>query len=672
MRSAGSHYCCSSAQYGMRHSSTSTAFSRHDPCSICRISIVFLTLISRCNCLPPLLALLHSLKCTMSTRSIGSEFSLPTLDKLHASVPTDISPSDIAAKWLRQLSDTLKASDSNSFTEMFLEDAFWRDILALSWDYRSIRGTTAIRSFFDARAMPSGLSILNVAEDQFRAPILSSPFPDVSWIQFGFDLQTSAGKGLGYARLVPTENGKWKAFTLLTTLESLNGVIEKGPNPDSSWLSQDRHADKVESSTADPIVLVVGAGHSGLEVAARLERFNIPTLVVEKFPRVGDNWRNRYKSLYLHDPRWYNRLPLIPHPPEWPMYAPSAKVADWLEAYAQSLQLNVWPSSNITRAQWDDTDKKWTVSIACDDGTDRSLRVKYIVFANGFGGGVPSVPDVPGQDSFLGEIVHSSAFRSAEDYLGKRVLVVGSGNSGHDIAQDLAMHDIDVTMYQRSSTYVISIKAISVMLSSLYYEGGPPIDVADHLSAASPFPMAEMIYQRLIPHFASTIDKELLQKLKSAGFGLNMGLNGAGALSCYLRKGGGYYIDVGASTLISEGKIRLKTGAEIKEIIPRGVRFTDGAEVEADTIVFATGFGDSRDLARRVCGADVAAKLSPVWGLDDEGELQSVWRDSGHPGLFFATGNFAISRQFSKYLALQIKAQEEGVFGPLYSLHKHA
>ncbi|OBZ66127.1 hypothetical protein A0H81_13905 [Grifola frondosa] len=125
------------------------------------------------------------------------------------------------------LSDALKAGDSNSFIEMFFEDAFWRDILAFSWDYRSIRGTTAIRSFFDARAIISGLSVLNVAGDQFRAPILSSPFPDVSWIQFGFDLQISAAKGLGYARLVPTENGKWKAFTLLTTLESLNGVIEK-------------------------------------------------------------------------------------------------------------------------------------------------------------------------------------------------------------------------------------------------------------------------------------------------------------------------------------------------------------------------------------------------------------------------------------------------------------
>jgi cation diffusion facilitator CzcD-associated flavoprotein CzcO len=155
------------------------------------------------------------------------------------------------------------------------------------------------------------------------------------------------------------------------------------------------------------------------------------------------------------------------------------------------------------------------------------------------------------------------------------------------------------------------------------------------------------------------MDAELLAGLEKPGFKLDFGADGSGLFTKFLTRGGGYYIDVGASTLIAEGKIKLKQGVGIERLEPDGVVFTDGTALPADVVVLATGYQNMRESARTLFGDEVANRCQPVWGLDREGELRTVWRRSGRPGLWFMGGNLQQARTCSKFLALQIKAIEE-------------
>lgn len=128
----------------------------------------------------------------------------------------------------------------------------------------------------------------------------------------------------------------------------------------------------------------------------------------------------------------------------------------------------------------------------------------------------------------------------------------------------------------------------------------------------------------------------------------------------YFQRGGGYYIDVGASQLIVDGKIKIKQGQEIAEIVPNGMKFADGTELPADEIIFATGYKNMRTQARTIFGEELASQVKDVWGFDEEGEVRTIWRKTGHPGFWFFGGNLALCRYWSRMLALQIKALEEG------------
>jgi hypothetical protein len=156
-------------------------------------------------------------------------------------------------------------------------------------------------------------------------------------------------------------------------------------------------------------------------------------------------------------------------------------------------------------------------------------------------------------------------------------------------------------------------------------------------------------------------DSKLLNDLTAAGFSLDKGPDDSGFFMKYFQRGGGYYIDVGASQLIADRKIKIIQGQEIKSVNTRSITFADGREIEADEIVFATGYQNMKETSRNIFGEDVAAKLKDVWGLDQEGEVRTMWRQTGHPGFWFMGGNLALSRYYSRLLALQIKACELGL-----------
>lgn len=403
----------------------------------------------------------------------------------------------------------------------------------------------------------------------------------------------------------------------------------------------------------------------------------IDALVIDRNRRIGDNWRNRYRQLVLHDPVWYDHMPYLSFPPQWPVFTPKDKLADWLEAYAGTMELNVWTRTEAVETRWDEDRRAWTISVTRelddddddDDGSTetRTLRPRHVIQATGHSG-QKKQPAVPGAETFCGHrICHSSEFPGARELgdrdRGLKAVVVGSCNSGHDIAQDFFESGYDVTMVQRSSTHVVSSRAVTeIALGALYSEDGPPVDDADVMVHGTPSSVLKAV-QVEVARRQRDMDGDLLRGLEGAGFRTDDGPDGSGLFLKYFQRGGGYYIDVGASRLIVDGSIKVAQGREVSEILPRGVRLSDGSELEADEIVFATGYEGMRSQTRRIFGHDVAERVAhDVWGLNGEGEFRTMWQRSGHPGLWYHGGNMALCRYYSRLLALQIKGLDEGLY----------
>lgn len=393
---------------------------------------------------------------------------------------------------------------------------------------------------------------------------------------------------------------------------------------------------------------------------------NVDTLIVDKSDRVGDSWRTRYRQLVLHDPVWFDHMPYIPFPTNWPIFTSKDKLAEFFECYVKMLELNVWPKTEIISSSWSDAKREWTVVLERQKGDNsierRTLHPRHVIQATGQAG-KKKLPNFKGIEIFEGDrICHSSEFSGANPASkGKKAVVIGSGNSAHDICYDYAENGYHVTMVQRSSTYVVSAEASAeIGLKGLFDEDGPPVEDTDVFLWSIPTELVKS-QQVKVTALQSKYDASLMEGLKNAGFKVDLGPDDAGLLIKYLQTGGGYYINVGASEMIVNGMIKVKQGQEVTEILPNGLRFADGSHLEADEIIFATGYQNMRTQARTLFGDDTADRVGDVWGFDQESEMRTVWRPSGHPGFWFMGGNLSLCRYYSRILALQIKAVEEGI-----------
>ncbi|KAJ3868061.1 hypothetical protein EV359DRAFT_33047 [Lentinula novae-zelandiae] len=606
--------------------------------------------------------------------TLPSGFPLPTLDRLGASLTPAVNPEEIVSKWFSAFTKSAEAGDVEGLINLFMSESYWRDILAFTWDFRTFIGSDKINQFLKDRLSASKAKMFKLRDDYLG---LQQPYPDIAWIGFLFDFEVGdVRKASGVGRLMPQSDGSWKAHTIFTNLEELKGIPEKvGQMRESRmdhglWSAQRQRAAAFEDK--EPIALIIGGGQGGLTVAARLKMLGVPALIVEKNPRIGDNWRNRYKALCLHDPVFIDPLPCFYRfPSNWPVFSPADKaslqllIAGWLEYYAEAMELNVWTSCEVTKAVRNEASGTWTVTVECfSDRKERTFySIKHLVFATGFNGNQPNIPMYPGTDSFEGQIIHSSQYKMASNFAGKKVVVIGACTSAHDITADVYHAGIDVTMYQRSSTYVMSAA------KALYSENGPPIEIADLISASFPnaFSLCSVFYSLLLNQYVATASRELIEGLSKRGFRVNKGIEGTGAMVLYLTIGSGYYLDTGAAQLIIDGKIKLKNDSLLQSFTPTGLKFEDGSEISADVVVYATGYGNARSVIRKICGDEIGDKCKDAWGLNAEGEMRGSWRDMGVPGLWYAMGNFSMDRSHSKYLALQIKAMEENCFGPRYS-----
>jgi cation diffusion facilitator CzcD-associated flavoprotein CzcO len=464
-----------------------------------------------------------------------------------------------------------------------------------------------------------------------------------------------------------SEGNRLKAWTLLTALDELKGFEEqlglsrprgqsysrdfRGPN----WLDLRKAA--AEYSDRDPEVVVVGGGQAGLAIAARLKQLQIDTLIVDREARIGDNWRKRYHALTLHNQVQVNHLPYMPFPPNWPVYIPKDKLANWFEAYVDAMELNYWTGTEFENGAYDEAKGRWSLTLRRSDGSTRKMHPRHVVMATGVSG-IPNLPDIASLKDFGGTILHSSQYDDGEAWKGRRALVIGTGNSGHDIAQDLYSSGADVTLVQRSSTLITNIEPSAQLAYAAYNEG--TLEDNDLIATSMPLVLAKKSHV-MITEQSRKLDQPLLDRLTRVGFKLDYGEGNTGWQFKYLTRGGGYYFNVGCSDLVANGEIKLIQFADIECFVTDGARMKAGTTLAAELIVLATGYKGQQYLVRKLFGDAVAERIGPIWGFGEGQELRNMYTRTAQPGLWFIAGSLAQCRINSKYLALQIKAIEEGL-----------
>ena len=585
-------------------------------------------------------------------------------------------PTAQVSSWLADFGAAVTRGEFAKATSMFGDDSYWRDLVSFTWNLKTAEGPQQIQAMLEATmpgAQPTSFAIQGEGSEAGGVT--------EGWFTF----ETATGRGRGHLRLIGG-----KAWTLLTTLQELKGFEEKkrenrakgvehGAYKDrKSWLEARQDEERTLGFAKQPYAVVIGGGQAGIILGARLKKLGVPAVIVEKNPRPGDSWRNRYKSLCLHDPVWYDHLPYMPFPDDWPVFSPKDKIGDWLESYARLMELNYWGGTECKSARWDAAQQDWQVTVQ-HKGESVTLKPKHLVFATGMSA-VPNLADYPGMSSFKGTQVHSSQYKSGEEWRGKRAVVVGSNNSAHDICADLWEHGAEVTMVQRSTTHVArSDSLMDLALGGSYSESavrsGIDTATADLIFASLPYkalpPLQVPVYQQMKER-----DAEFYSRLEKAGFQLDFGDDESGLFMKYLRRGSGYYIDVGASELVANGSVKLKNGA-IERVTDSGLAMHDGSELKADLIVWATGYGSMNGWVAQLIDQATADKVGKCWGLGSgtskdpgpwEGELRNMWKPTQVPNLWMQGGNLHQNRHYSLCLALQLKARMENIPTPVYAL----
>jgi putative flavoprotein involved in K+ transport len=593
----------------------------------------------------------------------------------------DDSPSTKVDNALAKLGQALEKGDIDAAVNLFQADCYWRDLVTFTWNLKTMESQQQIRDMLSKQ-----LSAIRPRHFHQDTAELASDGDGIT--QGWFNFETDTGRGYGHVRL---KNGL--IWTLLTTLTELKGHEEpKGirrplgaehghGKARKTWAEKrEQEASELGYST-QPYVVIIGGGQGGIALAARLRQLGVPAIIIEKNERPGDSWRKRYKSLCLHDPVWYDHLPYIPFPENWPVFAPKDKIGDWLEMYTKVMELNYWSSTTCKSASYDEGKNEWTVIVE-RDGEEVVLRPKQLVLATGMSG-KPNVPTIAGQEIFKGEQQHSSQHPGPDAYKGKKVVVIGSNNSAHDICAALWEAGADVTMVQRSSTHIVrSDTLMDIGLGDLYSEravaAGMTTRKADLIFASLPY---KIMHEFQIPLYEKMRERDakFYDDLEKAGFMLDWGADGSGLFMKYLRRGSGYYIDVGACDLVIDGSIKLKSGSDVDRLTEDAVLLKDGTKLPADLVIYATGYGSMNGWAADLISREVADKVGKCWGLGSdtpkdpgpwEGEQRNMWKPTQQQALWFHGGNLHQSRHYSQYLALQLKARQEGIPTPVYGLQE--
>jgi cation diffusion facilitator CzcD-associated flavoprotein CzcO len=570
---------------------------------------------------------------------------------------------ELVEQWLARLDAALQSASRASVASLFAADGHWRDLLAFTWTLTPCQGADPIAALMLAKQGSARARGFAIAEG--RTPPRRVHRAGTEVVEGIIRFETEIGRGYGVVRLLAKDPSR--AFQFMTGLHELKGFEEKigKRRPHGAPISRDfggaNWKEKRDAAQAyadrDPVVLVAGGGQAGLSIAATLGRLGVDTLVVDRHERVGDNWRKRYRSLALHNDTVLNQLPYFPFPASWPTYLPKDMLADWFEAYAMAMELNFWTGTELKSATYDASAGRWNAVVRKSDGTERTVRPRHLVFANGLLG-FPRIPDLPGLKDFAGEVMHSAEFTDGARWRGRKALVLGTGTSAHDVAQDLHANGCEATIVQRGSTYVVSIEPGAKLLYGIYE--GIPIEDGDLFVSTNTLPIFRKNLQLLTTRMEA-LDRKLIDGLVARGFKWSRGDDDAGHQMLIRRRYGGYYLNAGCSELIIKGDVGLLQFDQIERFVAGGALLKDGSVRPADLVVTATGFDTQEVLVGKVLGIDVAKKVGKIWGFDADGEMNNMWKRTAQEGLWFVGGSFTNCRIYSRYVALQIKAIEEGI-----------
>ncbi|CAK7223997.1 hypothetical protein SEUCBS140593_005424 [Sporothrix eucalyptigena] len=642
------------------------------------------------------------LKDTLGYYGVIKRAIIPTNEFLGLDPDYDSVDADVIAKaFTAKIGAAFEKQNANEFKDLLHEDSHWKDVYLLTWDTRSLRGHEHILPMLEARLSITGIKNVQINYD--AKPTVEKLGEDLAFVLFHIKFDFAHGTGVGVIRLSPfgVKTGSadeladvaiWKVFSMGTSVETIDGWdpeygdkvrYQKGkvhdPTGQARSYAELRAAEANGEDGFDPTVIIVGAGHCGVTMAARLKVLGIPHLIVEREGRVGHSWANRYKSLSLHAPTYTNHLPCVPFPDWFPVFLPAQQLAEFLVHYAAMMDLNVWTNSSIDgkAATFDEATGRWTVKVTRnhDDGatTEHTFHPKHIMLATGISGTLPNIPTYPGAEAFEkngGILVHSSRHRTGPDWKGKKCIVVGAATSAHDICYELKEHGCDVSMVQRSGTHIMSVeKGIRYFYRNRERTNrpdGPRIEMADQSNFLRHTFDVEYELLARAQQKAREIDHDLLESIKKVGYKLHDGYHGGGAYSLVFFDYGRYYWDTGCLQYIANKEVDL-IHSEIDHFTDKGVVFKDGTSKEADVVVFATGYLNSKSSIQTVMGDEMASKCGERWEkgnaffIGPEGDSTILYRPLPQRGLWSMFHQFSFNRFFSYRLALRIKAEELGI-----------
>jgi cation diffusion facilitator CzcD-associated flavoprotein CzcO len=344
--------------------------------------------------------------------------------------------------------------------------------------------------------------------------------------------------------------------------------------------------------TSSPSAIIVGAGPAGLACAAMMRKAGLSATVLEKADQVGSAWRRHYDRLHLHTDRDHSALPDLPMPATFPTYPSRGQLVDYLERYAERFEIR--PVFNTEVSKIGRVAGRWQA-----ETSQGAVTAPVVVAATGVAS-APYRPAWPGQDSYRGQLIHSSDYRNPAPYTGRRVLVVGFGNSGGEIALDLAEAGIGVALAVRGPVQVLprDLLGFPILTWAILYRRFPA---------------------RLVDRLNAPVLRIALGNIEKLG----LQLAAQGPREMVERQGRVPLIDVGTLARIRDGSIGLRGG--ISRLTADGVVFTDKGQERFDAIILATGFRpDLRQLIPDV--GDV---------FDAHGMPLATGRATRAPGLYF-------------------------------------
>ncbi|KAH7146126.1 hypothetical protein EDB81DRAFT_933973 [Dactylonectria macrodidyma] len=626
-------------------------------------------------------------------RQMFAQQPVPVLDAETVgliSLPGDGASEEQALAVLKSFNAALASHDVDALQKCFFaEQAYWKDALALTYHLRTFFTPQTIATNFLETKKLRGIE----SDWKLEGATFIPATPVLQFIDVSLSFRTTAPATSCSGRFLllpvkPDNSGalEWKIWIFSTKLDSL----DLHPEDETLLQSPGRKLEGVGTIETD--VFIVGAGNAqvahAVALAGRLKALGVDSIMVDRNARVGDNWALRYDCMKFHIPTSFAELPYITYNKELqaPHLLTKDELADQVRRFVDAFNLNVINSAQIQSTIYDQSTERWTVKFQTSNG----LRVavsKHLVQATGIGSQKPYLPTIVDKDLYSGVSIHSQGYKSGKELAKqgiKSVLVIGSANTAFDVLEDCHAAGLQATMNVRSPTYMVPLDYVCNDMSLGAYNFG--VDGADRMFLTLPAAVDGQLARNLFAMFASK-EPDRYASLAKAGFPVLDSAHPSQALySNLVEKAGGHYVDVGGTDLIAQGKVGLKANVEPVAFTQAGLRFSDNSTVDADAIIWCTGFAD-RDVstvtaeilgggeasstngnAKNVLGPqEIAARLDSTWGVDSEGEIRGMWKRQSRLDNYWIMGGYTQQHRWhSRTLALQIKAALEDILPPAY------